>query len=161
LNLDMMPTIDNKRIAITLERSGFTLSQPTPRVTWFGDNRDLACELAQLVRDGVKKASAGLLWMWELEGEPLPQPGEKQIVVDWDGEPLAVIEITTVRVRPFGDVDDAFAREEGEGDRTLGWWRAAHTEYFGRECGRLGKQLTDETPVVCWSFRLVHAVRAA
>jgi len=31
---------------------------------------------------------------------------------------------------PFGAVDAAFAAAEGEGDRSLAWWQAAHTAYF-------------------------------
>ena len=156
--MNVTPTIDNERIAAALERSGFAVGSPMPRVVWFGNTPELAGELGALVRDGVKQASAGLLWLWEVEGEALPHVGETQIIVDWVGHPLAVIEITKVVVRAFGEVDEAFAREEGEGDGTLKWWREAHTQYFGDECAVLGKVLTQETPVVCWSFRLVHAV---
>ena len=155
------PTIDLKRITSELKRSGFPVASATPRIGWFGDSPELARQLGELVRDGVKKASAGLPWMWEAEGEPLPRPGDIEVIVDWSGAPLAVIEITAVRVRAFGEVDKAFAREEGEGDGTLEWWQDAHREYFGRECARTGREPSDRMPVVCWSFRLVHAVRAA
>jgi uncharacterized protein YhfF len=155
------PPNDLERITRELRRSGFALVSATPRISWFGDSPDLARELGELVRDGVKKASAGLPWMWEVEGETLPSVGDIEVIVDWSGAPLAVVETTAVSVRAFADVDEAFAREEGEGDGTLGWWQNAHREYFRRECARTGREVSDQMPVVCWSFRLVHAVRAA
>jgi uncharacterized protein YhfF len=32
----------------------------------------------------------------------------------------------------FCDVSPEFARKEGEGDRSLDWWRDAHENYFRR-----------------------------
>ena len=37
-----------------------------------------------------------------------------------------------VTQRRFGEVDAAFAFDEGEGDRSLDHWRAAHQRYFTR-----------------------------
>ena len=53
-------------------------------------------------------------------GEPLPLVGELAVVVGGQGEPLCVIEVTEVIVRPFDDVDEQFAYEYGEGLRALG-----------------------------------------
>ena len=82
-------------------------------------------------------------------------------MIDWSGAPLAVIEVTDVRIQPFDAVDEAFARDEGEGDATLAWWRAAHTRYFSRECARRGQVFSGSMPVVCWRFRLLHAMPGA
>jgi uncharacterized protein YhfF len=40
------------------------------------------------------------------------------------------LETGEVTRRRFRDVDEAFAYEEGEGDRSLQYWRRAHTNYF-------------------------------
>jgi uncharacterized protein YhfF len=141
-----------------LERDGFVAPARTPRVEWFGDTPALARELGELVARGVKRASAGLAWEWEADGDPLPQVGDVEIVVDWSGTPLAVVEVTDVRILPFGQVDDAFARDEGEGDGTLAGWRNAHGRYFGRACRRLGREPSETMPVVCRRFRLLHVV---
>ena len=69
-----------------------------------------------------------------------------------------MVEVTEVQVRPFDEVDEAFARDEGEGDRSLSWWREAHWRYFSRECARLGHQLSRTMPVICRRFRLLYAV---
>jgi uncharacterized protein YhfF len=147
-----------ERLIARLRERGVTAPLDAPGIEWFGDNAKLCAELGDLVRQGVKRASAGLAASWEAEADPLPRAGDVKIVIDWDGEPLAVIEITEVRIQPFDQVDEAFARDEGEGDGTLAWWRQAHRRYFARECARHGLAMTDTMPVVCWRFRLIHAV---
>jgi uncharacterized protein YhfF len=37
-----------------------------------------------------------------------------------------------VTLRRFDEVDAAFAHDEGEGDRSLAYWRQAHEVYFRR-----------------------------
>jgi len=112
----------------------------------FGDGPDLADELLELVLKGVKTATCST------EDEPnLSTPGERWIVLDGHGDPRCVIETTEVTFRRFGDVDAAFARDEGEGDRSLAYWRSAHRRYFGR----LGK-FSEDMMLMCERFRLVE-----
>jgi uncharacterized protein YhfF len=145
-------------LLVALEKDGFVAPARTLRVEWFGDGPALARELGDLVARGVKRASAGLVWEWEVDGDPLPQAGDVEVIIDWSGTPLAVVEVTDVRILPYGQVDDAFARDEGEGDGTLAGWRDAHWRYFGRACRRLGREPSETMPVVCRRFRLLHAV---
>lgn len=144
-----------------LRQDGFIVDQDKARIEWFGDSAELARELADLVKRGVKTASAGLVAAWHADGDPLPRVGDVEIVIDWSGEPVAVVEVTEVRVLTFSDVDAAFARDEGEGDGSLAWWQDAHRRYFARECVRLGLQSTGTMPVLCRRFRLLHTVGAA
>jgi len=76
-------------------------------------------------------------------------------VLGGDGEPLAVLRTTDVRVGPLSSVDDSFAWDEGEGDRTRGWWLDAHTRFFARECEAMGWAFTDDIDVVFERFELV------
>ena len=41
----------------------------------FGDDQALADSLVELVRSGPKRATAGSLWSYEFEHEPLPKGG--------------------------------------------------------------------------------------
>jgi uncharacterized protein YhfF len=43
-----------------------------------------------------------------------------------------VLETTDLRVIPFGEVDAQFAFDEGEGDRTLAWWRSVASDVTAR-----------------------------
>ena len=78
-------------------------------------------------------------------------PGERWIVLDGRGEPRCVIESTEVSYRRYVEVDAVFAYEEGEGDRSLTYWRAAHRRYFGRQ----GK-FSEDMMLMCERFRLVE-----
>ncbi len=125
-----------------------------PYTAWaFGDEKDpqQQTELGSLVREGPKRATTGLLAEYEEEGEALPEVGEYSVILDGFGEPLCVIRTTGVELRPFGEVDEDFAWTEGEGDRTLEWWRQAHLGFFER----LGVEIDDGSVMVLERFDLV------
>ena len=112
----------------------------------FGDSPALADELLDLVLRGVKTATCST------EDEPnLSKPGERWIVLDGAGHPRCVIESTEVTFRRYGEVDAAFAHDEGEGDRSLAHWREAHRNYFSR----LGK-FSEDMMLMCERFRLIE-----
>ena len=117
----------------------------------FGDGPRLANELLELVLAGVKTATCST------EDEPnTSTPGERWIVRDGGGTPRCVIETLEVSYRRFGEVDAAFAFEEGEGDRSLAFWRQAHRNYFGR----LGR-FSEDMMLMCERFRLVEVFELA
>ena len=138
------------------------LARNHPFQAWaFGDGPGMADELAALVIDGSKRATAGLVAEYEAAGDPLPEAGEYSVILDGVGRPVAVIRATEVRVVPFAEVDEAFAYDEGEGDRTLAWWREAHWQFFSRRCEARGEVMDERQPVVLERFELVYAVRDA
>lgn len=127
--------------------------------TWhFCDTEPCANELGELCRAGVKTATASLLWSFEpyQPGEEVPTPGQLNIITDWSGNPLCIIQTDWVAVMPFNEVDAEQAWQEGEGDRSLGYWREVHWRFFSRECAALGRQPEEEMPVVCERFHLVY-----
>jgi uncharacterized protein YhfF len=121
----------------------------------FGDSAEMADELARLVADGPKRATAGLLLDYERDQEPVPRPGALSVVLDGRGAPVCVIRTTQVEVKPLHQVDEAFAWDEGEGDRTLAWWLDAHRRFFRRRCADLGVPFSDDLPTVFERFELV------
>ena len=127
----------------------------------FGDSPALADELAALVLQGRKRATAGSLWAFESEAKLLPRPGDLSIVTSAAGVPLCVIETLAVEVLPFDQVGADFAASEGEGDGSLAFWRQAHAAYFGRECARLGRRFEPDMPVVCERFCVRYPQAAA
>jgi len=151
------PRWNEAEVRAALAAQGFVCPGTLPPVGWFGDSPQLARSLGELVRRGDKTATAGLLWQWEAEHAGPPSVGQREVVIDWESAPLAVIEFSEVRVIPFLEVDAEFASDEGEGDRSLAWWRDAHRSYFTRECARLGRQPSDDMPIVCIRFRVLHA----
>nr|WP_316644033.1 ASCH domain-containing protein [uncultured Roseateles sp.] len=124
--------------------------------TYFDDNEPSANELAQLVLAGVKRATAGLVWSYEMPGETAPKVGDLSVVTDWQGNALCVIETTRIDVVPFDEVDAEFAATEGEGDGSLRYWREAHEAFFARECARIGREPHPQMPVLCERFQVVY-----
>lgn len=123
----------------------------------FSDNHEEADELLTLVLSGIKCATAPSVAELQLAGDPIPQPGDYAIVTDGSGIARAVIRTRAVEIRRFGDVDEDFARIEGEGDRTLSWWRAAHESYYTRVLADTDHAVDDDLEVVCEQFDLVYA----
>lgn len=121
----------------------------------FGDNRDMADELAALVVAGTKRATTSLLRDFASSGEPLPQSGEFGVVVGGDGQPCCIVRTTEVEVKAMGDVDERFAWDEGEGDRTLTWWLSAHTRFFMRQGASDDFTVDESTEVVLVRFEVV------
>lgn len=124
--------------------------------TWhFCDNKADADELAMLVRSGKKRATAGALWAYEAEGEPVPRVGDFSVITDWAGHAQCIIRTSRVEVVPFDEVGEEFAATEGEGDGSLDYWRQAHWSAFGRELEAIGRPLEPNLPVVCEEFDMV------
>jgi uncharacterized protein YhfF len=110
---------------------------------------ELRRQLVAAVLAGEKTATAGLWSEYEAEGEPLGDPGDRFALLGYDDEPVGVIEITEAKLVPAGEIDVAFARDEGEGFESVDDWRVAHEKFFEQE-------LTPETLIVAVRFRLVE-----
>ncbi|HTZ28002.1 MAG TPA: ASCH domain-containing protein [Streptosporangiaceae bacterium] len=130
---------------------------PAAEFAFPGPLRD---QLVAAILDGSKTTTTGLVADYEHEGEPLPQPGQREAVVDSAGDRVAVIETTAVRVIRLGDVDLAHALGEGEGYGSVAQWRAGHEQFWHsaemREAlGDPDFAVSDDTLVVAQTFRLL------
>ena len=135
-----------------LATASLEASLPEPSVWCFGDTPELADKLIDLFLNGPKRATAGALAEYAADDDPLPEVGDLSIVTDGAMRPRAVIETTDVRVGPLSSVDDQFAWDEGEGDRSRQWWLAAHTRYFSRVFARMGLEFHPDIPVAFERF---------
>jgi uncharacterized protein YhfF len=115
----------------------------------FGDSPELADELLALVLEGKKTATA---WA-AVQGIKDTEVGKRELVKDGAGNPRVIIDTTELLLMPFADVDASIAYDEGEGDRSLEYWRQAHTSYFTRE----GTYAPD-MQVYCQRFRVVEVL---
>ena len=126
-----------------------------PLSFYFCDNKKDADECAELVVKGIKQATAPSLWSHEINNEPLPQVGNQYMVTDWEGNAKAIIETTKVVLTPFKDVTAEFAKAEGEGDKTLAYWKMVHQAYYSREMKPHGKQFNKNMIIVCEYFKTI------
>lgn len=127
--------------------------QKCPEAFQFGVSAD---ELAALVYDGIKTATSSAYDLYELEQESLPQVGDYAIVLNACNEAQCIIRTTAVNVVPFNEVSEAFAFLEGEGDRTLAYWRKVHEQFWREELKGAELIFTPEMRVVCEEFEVVY-----
>ena len=114
----------------------------------FGDSPELGDELLALVLSGKKTATCGAL-RDIAAGEPMPEVGRRDVVLDGRGQPACVLETTEVTQCRFDDVGEDFAVAEGEGPYDA--WREGHIDFFTRNGGWSGDLM-----LVCERFKLVE-----
>jgi uncharacterized protein YhfF len=130
------------------------------RVGEFAFPGPLRDQLVAAIVDGTKTTTTGLVEDYEREREPLPRPGDREVVIDSAGDPVTLIEIVAVRVVRVGDVDLAHAIGEGEGYGCVADWRAGHEAFWHSaemraSLGDPAFTVTDDTLAVAIEFRLV------
>ena len=119
----------------------------------FGVDADL---LADLVLKGEKTATASAYDLYAVEDEPLPQEGTFDVILDSQNQAVCIVEITKVFVEPFNQVSAQHAYKEGEGDKSLAYWRQVHEDCFAEWLREAGLTFTPESKVVLEEFRKVY-----
>lgn len=119
----------------------------------FGAEADL---LAKLVAAGEKTATASAYQLYELENEPLPIVGKYNIILDSKNEAICIIQTKKVYVTSFKDVTAEHAYKEGEGDKSLQFWRQVHEKFFTECLKQVNLKFTTDMKIVCEEFEVVH-----
>ena len=131
---------------------------PCPVTDQFGDTPALVDELLALVLIGQKQATCELQRWFDSRAIPLPEPGDYWIIVNSRGKPKSIIQTITVDLCAVRDVDTKFAWDEGEGDRSLSYWKTEHDAYFRRQATQDGFTYSDNMICVCERFKKVWPV---
>lgn len=119
----------------------------------FGVEADV---LANLVVTGEKTATASAYPLYEVEDEPLPSAGEYSVILDSKDNAVCVIQTTKVYVIPFNEVTEEQAFKEGEGDKSLEYWREVHKKFFTECMEEAGLKFSSDMKVVCEEFVVVY-----
>lgn len=115
----------------------------------FGNTPEMADELGQLVLEGKKTATCSLLRAYRGHEDELPQAGAYSVLCDGSEQPLCIVLVTHVWLEKFNNISEQHAFEEGEGDRSLAYWRKAHIEFFSQYDG-----FHEEDDLVCEKFKV-------
>jgi len=62
-------------------------------------------------------------------------------------------------VVPFVQVPAEHAYKEGEGDRSLQYWRTVHAKVFADELAEINMHFSEDMLVVCQEFQVVFPVK--
>lgn len=132
------------------ERSGFT---GTYEAWSFGEAPD---KLADLVIQKIKTATCSAYDLYLINNEPLPQEGSYSVILNSNDQAVCIIKTLKVYVTAFDQVSEEHAFKEGEGDRSLEYWRKVHENYLTNELASVNKTFDGNTKVVCEEFEVVY-----
>ncbi len=118
------------------------------------ENANICSDL--ILRD-EKTATCSMKYWYESGLEPMPKVGTLQVVTDWNGNPTSIIETTEVSECKFSEITAEFAASEGEGDKSLDWWRQAHWDFFSAECEEQGLQPDNDMILILEKFKVVYS----
>lgn len=113
-------------------------------------------KLAKLVIRGIKTATCSAYALYESGKEKMPEVGDYSVILDSKDNAICIIETTRVYVCPFNEVTADHAYKEGEGDRSIKYWRDVHEEFFTAELKSIDQEFTEDMKLVCEEFRLVY-----
>ncbi|CAG8999480.1 MAG: hypothetical protein CENE_01454 [Candidatus Celerinatantimonas neptuna] len=123
---------------------------------YFCDDEYHANECARLIRHDVKKASCSLKAAYEQGQDPLPQVGQLTVVLNWQQDPICIVQLKSVTFCPFNQVLPEFARAEGEGDGSYAWWKQAHMRFFTDFAKEIGVTFDESSELVLEKFERVY-----
>lgn len=132
------------------EKSGLT---GTYEAWPFGEAPD---KLADLVAQGIKTATCSAYDLYQISDEPLPKEGDYSVILNSREEAVCIIKTIKVYVTEFNKVSEEHAFKEGEGDRSLEYWRQVHVNFLTNELAAVRKTFDESTKVVCEEFEVVY-----
>jgi uncharacterized protein YhfF len=133
--------------------SSFNIKETEYEAWAFGTDADL---LSELVICGKKTATSSAYPLYEIEGEPLPSPNEYSVILNSKGEAVCIIRTLSVSLIPFKEITANHAMKEGEGDKSLAFWRETHESFFKDELALYKLEFTKDMLVVFEEFELVY-----
>lgn len=119
-----------------------------------GKNKKQANKLFKLVLNRKKVATSYLY----NENENLTN-SSYSILTNWDKNKQILIQTTNIEVVPFNKITKKHARNEGEGTKSLRYWRKIHKKFFIEEFAENGQSFSEETLIVCETFRIVRILK--
>ena len=119
----------------------------------FGAEADL---LAKLVLEGTKTATASAYDLYAVDNDPLPEVGSYDVILDGQEQAVCIIKIIKVSIVPFKDVSAEHAWKEGEGDKSLDYWRDVHQKFFTQCFDECDLTFTTDSRIVLEEFQVVY-----
>lgn len=117
----------------------------------FGNTPQMADELLELVLEGKKRATASALSLYGPDDFLPAVDGRYEILLDGKGNPRAAIQTSKVYITKFNKVTADHAFNEGEGDRSLAYWRQVHEAFFrDLDC------YAPDMDIVCEEFEVLY-----
>ena len=121
----------------------------------FGNTKEMADELAELVNCNIKTATTSAFELYEI-GDDIPEVGEYNIILGGSKEPVCITQTKVVYIMPYNLITPEHAWHEGEGDRSYKYWREVHDRFFVEEYKSEGKKFYEQAPMLCEVFEKIY-----
>lgn len=129
--------------------------QHTNFETWsFADRPNSTDMLVEMVVRGQKTAYSSWFDFYDAD-QAVPKVGDYRIVLKRNGDPACIVQLKVVEIVPFKWVSQEHAYLEGEGNRSLKYWRQLHKQLFRKQAKFQGKSFSLESPCICEVFEVV------
>ena len=109
-------------------------------------------KLISLVLSGEKRATTSLYNEYIKNKEPLPKIGEKSIIQHDNNNDACLIEVENLIITEFKNITEELAFIEGEGDKSLEYYRNEHYKIFKK----IDSNFNDESKVVFEMFKVIE-----
>lgn len=116
----------------------------------YGDTPD---ELAAMVVAGEKTASSNAKRLFELNNLPIPAPGDYHIILNKQYKPVVLIQVESVSLIPYDEVNETFAIAEGDG--TYENWDEIHIRFFKEEFAKHNEVFHSKIELICQTFKVL------
>lgn len=127
-----------------------------PESFYFCDNEKDANDCAKLVVKNIKQATAPSLWSFKINNKKLPKKGHLNIITNWNKVPQAIILTTKIELIKFSEITAKFAQREGEGEKSLAYWKKVHKAYYKREMQGYKENFSEDMIIVCQYFNTIY-----
>lgn len=123
----------------------------------FGGTKEEQTYLADLVLRGEKNATSSLKILQNFTDRKATKIGDIWQIRNGLNEDICVVEVIEVDVILFGDIDEVFAIQEGDG--TFDNWYDIHFNYYSKQLLIYELLLTNETELECVWFKRINNKR--
>ncbi len=137
------------------KKNNYYKNNQLPQSFFFCANKKDADECAELVVKKIKQATSPSVWWFKKNNESFPKVGELAIVTNWDGEPKAIIRTVKIEIAKFKDITKEYAYIEGEGDKSLEYWKKVHWAYYENEMKEFNELPSEDMEIVCEYFETI------
>ena len=117
----------------------------------FGDDKQSADKLFELVKAGIKTATSYLYNKQDFENKT----SKYSILTNWDKNQKLLIETIKTNIVQFKNVSPEHAYKEGEDNRSLQSWISLHKPFFTSRLAEKGENFSDNTQIVCEEFKVI------
>ena len=126
-------------------------------VKWIGLDEPSTYEVIDLIKEGDKRGTFGIPWIYNDNGEKLPETGDCYILIGYDGTPTLLVQLTDVIETTFGEITPEHTSIDGSPVRDLSDWIPLHTDYWNKMLKPYDREVGPDMPVLVLPFELMHS----